>query len=154
MPDFSLQTIVQPEAPDAPFYLAAIQGAPPAQMTITAYGYAGELARQAALNLAYQHEVFAELIIPTQLSPFAVDPILESVSRTKNLLVIEEGGFSLGWGAEVLARAIEKSGLRLRRARRCAARDLPIPASGPLEQVVLPSQEDIVQAALGLLRNN
>ena len=88
-----------------------------------------ELARQAALVLAYEHEIFVELLVPNQLSPFELGPLLGSVNRTGRLLVIEEGSLRLGWGAEVLAQATEALGPRLECAKRIGAQDLPVPAS-------------------------
>jgi pyruvate/2-oxoglutarate/acetoin dehydrogenase E1 component len=131
----------------APAYRLRVRQAPPANLTLAAYGYMADLARQAVLRLAYEHEIFTELVVLTQLAPFAVQPVIESVQHSQRLLVIEEGGLSLGWGAEMLARASEALGPSLRCARRVAARDLPIPASGPLEQAVLPGVEAILHAA-------
>ena len=128
-------------------YALSIHGAPPPQITLGAYGYMAELARQAALKLAYEHEIFVEVLVPTQLAPFTLDPLLESVDRTGRLLVIEEGSLSLGWGAEVLAQAAEVFGTRLESAQRLGAQDSPVPASGPLEKAVLPNLEDIIKAA-------
>ncbi|HBY08257.1 MAG TPA: hypothetical protein DEH22_10890 [Chloroflexi bacterium] len=107
------------------------------------------LAREAALQLAYEHEIFSEIVIPTQLSPFdgTILPLTESVARSGRLLTIEEGTYSLGWGAEVLARLVENLGPRLRVARRLAAAETPVPASGVLEEVSLPGVAEIVAAA-------
>ncbi len=92
-----------------PTYCLSIRGAPPASTTIAAYGYMAELAKQAAMRLAYEYEIFVELLIPTQLSPFEDDPILQSARQTGSLLVVEEGNLTLGWGAEVVARVAEAS---------------------------------------------
>jgi pyruvate/2-oxoglutarate/acetoin dehydrogenase E1 component len=129
-----------------------LHDAPPPAITITAYGYMAELARQAILRLAYEQEVFAELIVPSRLSPFDIATLLASLQRTKKLLTVEEGTYSLGWGAEVLARVAESPEISILAAQRLAARDLPIPASGPLEDTVLPGVEDIIQAAMKLAR--
>ncbi len=131
----------------APTYTLSMRGAPAPGLTILAYGYMAELARQAVFQLAYEHEIFAELVVPTQLSPFENDPISASIGRTRRVLAVEEGTLTLGWGAEILARASEEMGTNLLVSRRVAARDLPIPASGPLEQAVLPGVADIVEAA-------
>jgi pyruvate dehydrogenase E1 component beta subunit len=111
------------------------------------------LAREAALKLAYEREIFVELIVPTLLTPFdsPMQPILESVRRTQRLLVVEEGTLSLGWGTEVLARAAESLGTRLKAARRVAAQEGPVPASMVLEKNALPDIDDIVHAAQALL---
>ena len=129
-------------------YTLTLHAAPPPTITLATYGYMAELSRQAALKLAYEHEVFIEILILTQLSPFEVEPVLASASRTRRLLTVEEGTYSLGWGAEILARAVEALGPILQSARRLAARDLPIPSSGPLEAAVLPSVEQIVEYCL------
>ena len=107
----------------------------------------GELAREAALQLAYEYEIFTELIIPTQLAPFQapMQAILASVEQTQRLLVAEEGTISLGWGAEILARATEAFGPHLKAARRVASKDIPTPASTVLEKSALPDVGDIVR---------
>ena len=86
----------------------------------------------------------------TGLAPFELAPLLDSTHRTGRLLVLEEGSLSAGWGAEIGARCVEALGPRLRRLKRLAAADLPVPASGPLEQAVLPDLERILRAAQSL----
>ena len=132
-----------------PSYQLRIAGAPPPDITLTAYGYSAELARDAMKRLAYEREIFCELIIPTQVSPFEPTEVIASASRTKRLLTVEEGTITLGWGAEVVARVIEDLGSGCK-AQRIAAADMPIPAAGLLEAAVLPQIEDILEAAVGL----
>jgi len=143
-----------PKPSDQPYptYLIKVQSAPEPVLTVAAYGYMAELARQAVLQLAYQHEIFVELIVPTQLSPFEINPILESAGRTGHLLAVEEGTLSLGWSAEIVAQAAETLGTRLKAAQRLGALDLPIPASKPLEEAVLPDIEDIILAAKSMIK--
>jgi pyruvate/2-oxoglutarate/acetoin dehydrogenase E1 component len=131
-----------------PTYTLSIRGAPPATLTIGAYGYMAELARQAVIRLAYEHEIFVELVVPTQLSPFLVEPIISSVSHTGALLTVEEGTFTLGWGAEVLARVAEELGTHSVSYHRLAAKEVPVPASGPLEVEALPGVDHIIQSAI------
>ena len=128
-------------------YHLTVSGAPPATLTLAAYGYMAELALQAALRLAYEHEIFSELVVLTQLAPFDVQAVIASVKRTNRLLVIEEGTLSLGWGAEVLARTAEALSQRPLQLRRLAAREYPVPASGVLESAVLPDLEAIISSA-------
>ncbi|MBI4730765.1 MAG: alpha-ketoacid dehydrogenase subunit beta [Chloroflexi bacterium] len=118
-------------------------------LTIATYGYNFELARAAALDLMMEHEAFCELVLFSQLSPFGLQPLAASLRRTGNLLTVEEGTLSLGWGAEVAARCVEAvEGLRVRRV---AARDLPVANAKSLEDAILPSVQDIVNAALELV---
>ncbi len=155
---------------NAPCYTLRVQGAPKPTLTLAAYGYMAELARQAALKLAYEHEIFVELVIPTCLrrslpfelsttqrelystqAPIDMQPLLASLESTGRLLVIEEGTLTLGWGAEIIARCAEVLGTGLRCCRRVAAQESPIPASGPLENAVLPGLDDIIQAVQSMI---
>ncbi|MDY6846443.1 MAG: transketolase C-terminal domain-containing protein [Chloroflexota bacterium] len=130
---------------DFPFYELRLKGAPAAGVTLAAYGYMAKLAMDAMHQIAYQHEIFCELLVPTQLAPFEIDPLLASVRRTSRLLTIEEGTLSLGWGAEVLARTSEALGADLKAARRVAAKETVVPAAPNLEAEVLPGVGDIIQ---------
>jgi len=149
--DFDLSQVETPGY--APAYRLRLSGAPPSNLTITAHGHMADLAHKAAKRLAYEYEIFADVIIPTQLAPFTIAPVLESLNSTRRLLSAEEGTLTLGWGAELLARTSEAMGSNLLAARRVAARDLPVPA-GPLEDSVLPGIEDIVQAAISLVKES
>jgi pyruvate/2-oxoglutarate/acetoin dehydrogenase E1 component len=134
-----------------PVYTLRMAGAPAPTLSITAYGYMAELARQAVLRLAYEHEIFTELVVFTGLSPFDARPVIESARRTGCLLAVEEGSLTLGWGAEVIALCAETLGARLEKSARLAALDLPVPASGPLEETVLPGLESIIARARSLV---
>jgi pyruvate/2-oxoglutarate/acetoin dehydrogenase E1 component len=134
-----------------PAFRLSLKGAPAPQITLAAYGYMAQLAQQTIIDLAYRREIFADLVVLTQLSPFDLEPVLACAARSGRLLAVEEGSLSLGWGAEVVAQASETLGPRLKAAGRCAARDAVIPASAPLEAAVLPGAADIFTAALRLV---
>ena len=71
----------------------------------------------------------------------------ESVARTGRLVVAEEGPRSWGWGAEVIARAAERWGGRLKAAPvRVAGQDVPLPTARPLEDHVLPGAAEVRRA--------
>ncbi len=125
----------------------SLRGAPKPQITLTAYGYMAHLALQALHSLAYEHEIFAELVIPTRLSPAHLDPLIESLQRSGRLLAVEEGTGSWGWGAEVLARAAETLGPKLKRAGRITAQETVIPVAADLEEACLPQVSDIISQA-------
>jgi pyruvate/2-oxoglutarate/acetoin dehydrogenase E1 component len=132
-----------------PFPFLILNPAYPARLTLATYGYNFELTRQAVIELMMEHEIFCDVIVFTQLSPFDLDPLFACLARTRRLLTVEEGTLTLGWGAEVAARAVEAvDGLRVRRA---AALDLPIANSKPLEDSILPSVGSIVRSAVSLL---
>jgi pyruvate/2-oxoglutarate/acetoin dehydrogenase E1 component len=136
-------------APFTNYILRNTDNLPP-QLTIATYGYNFELARAAAHELMYEHEVFPEIVLFSQLSPFELDPLFDSLRHTRRLLTVEEGTLTLGWGAEIAARAAEQ--VRDAKIRRVAGLDLPIANSKTLEDAILPAQETILKAALALVK--
>jgi len=145
--EYDLQEVGIATGCQQPFYKLSLASAPPSQLTLAAYGYMAHLALEALHTLAYEHEIFCDLLVPTQLAPFELSPMFDSVRRTGRLLAVEEGTFSLGWGAEVLARTAEALGSGLRKAGRVAARETVIPAAPSLEAACLPDSADIVTKA-------
>jgi len=129
-----------------PAYRVTVRGAPPPSITLATYGYMAELARQALLKLAYEYEIFAELVVLTQLAPLDIAPVLESAAATGRLLTIEEGNGPGSWGAEVLAGCAANLGGSLKAAGRVAGAHTPIPAAAGLERAALPEVEDIIRA--------
>jgi pyruvate/2-oxoglutarate/acetoin dehydrogenase E1 component len=136
-----------------PTYTFTLKEAPAAQLTITAYGYMAGLALEAAQQLAYEYEVFVEVVIPTLIS-FPTEGLDETLSaslkKSRHLLAVEEGSYTLGWGAEVLARAAELN--LVKGSARVAAANQPIPASMPMEEKTLPSAADILESALRVVK--
>jgi pyruvate/2-oxoglutarate/acetoin dehydrogenase E1 component len=134
-----------------PSYRLCVAGAPDPELTLAAYGHMSSLARTAALKLAYEHEIFAEILVFTQLSPVPRAPVQESLARTKRLLTLEEAPPAAAWGAELVALASEHVGIGLRGGR-VGAIAMPVPAAGPLEEAVLPGVDDVVRAAIALVK--
>lgn len=132
-----------------PTIIFRLPGHPP-QLTIATYGYNFELVRAAFLELLMEYEIFSEIVLFSQLSPFELEPLLYSLQFTRKLMTVEEGTLTLGWGAEVTARAVETlNGLKIKRV---SALDLPIANARTLEAAILPSQNSITQAALSLVK--
>jgi acetoin:2,6-dichlorophenolindophenol oxidoreductase subunit beta len=71
--------------------------------TVVAYGYQAELARRVLERLAIEEEIFAELLVPAQISPMDWAPVEASASVTGSLLTVEEGTAGHSWGTEVAA---------------------------------------------------
>jgi pyruvate/2-oxoglutarate/acetoin dehydrogenase E1 component len=121
----------------------------PPQLTIATYGFNFELVRAAVLELLIEYEIFAEIVLFSQLSPFHLEVLFQSLRRTYKLLTVEEGSQTLGWGAEIAACAAEKAkGLTIKRV---AALDLPVANAKSLEEAILPSVKGIINVALELV---
>jgi len=119
--------------------------------TIVTYGGMLPIVLDAVTELVLEHEIFCEVVALSQLVPVELDPVLESVGRTRALVTAEEGTLTGGFGAEIAARAQESAWSDLRApVQRIAARDGIIPSARPLEDAMLPSVEDVVAAVLSL----
>ena len=81
-----------------------------------------------------------EVIDLRTLVPWDSELVLESVSRTGRLVTVEEGPYSGGWGAEVVAHvAAQLHGQLKAPPLRITSPDVPIPFAGALEERYLPT---------------
>jgi 2-oxoisovalerate dehydrogenase E1 component len=134
-----------------PFATSVVSPAQPPDLTIVAFGRMSGLAERAAAELLEQEEISAELVFPLLVSPLHVDAILESVTRTGRLLVVEEGAAGFDLASEVIASvATAYRGTEALRVRRLAAHPAPIPSSVELERLVLPGQREIYDSCVEL----
>jgi pyruvate dehydrogenase E1 component beta subunit len=93
-----------------------------------------------------------EVIDPRTLVPLDMETIIASVERTGRALVVQEAVRTAGAGAEIAARIQEAAFFSLDApVWRLGALDTPIPQSPDLEQLVIPSTEQIEAAARELV---
>lgn len=119
--------------------------------TIVTYGGMVPVVLEAVTELILEHEIFCEVVALSQLLPMELDAVLESVARTGALVTAEEGTLTGGFGAEIAARIQEAAWSDLRGpVQRVAARDGIIPSARSLEDAMLPSAHDVVEAIVAL----
>jgi pyruvate dehydrogenase E1 component beta subunit len=94
----------------------------------------------------------AEVLDLRTLWPWDEAAVMESVSRTGRLLVVHEAVTTGGFGAEIVARATEQLGPRLKAAARIGQPRVPVPFAPPLEDTLKPTAGKIAAAAEALLR--
>jgi pyruvate/2-oxoglutarate/acetoin dehydrogenase E1 component len=94
----------------------------------------------------------AEVIDLRTVRPLDRVTVVESVEKTNNLVVVEEGPVTGGWAGEVLAVAVENALGYVDDAWRIATADHPIPYSPPLEDAFLPNGAHIAAAVRERLR--
>jgi pyruvate/2-oxoglutarate/acetoin dehydrogenase E1 component len=92
----------------------------------------------------------ADVIDLRTLVPMDAATVLESVARTGNLIVVQEGPVSGGWAATLLARLIIAGADLSFRPVVLASNDAPVPYATGLEAAWLPSVARIVDAAAGM----
>ncbi len=123
-----------------------------ADLTIVTYGAMTEIVEDAMARAFETEEILAEYLIPSQLAPLRIEPILESARRTGRLLVVEEGTTPWGFGAELMAGVSERLRDQTLRQSRVGAYHLPIPNARTAEDCVLPDVDRIVRAMRELVR--
>jgi 2-oxoisovalerate dehydrogenase E1 component len=123
-----------------------------ADVTIVTYGGMTEIVEKSMAACFEEDEVVAEYLVPVQIAPLRIEPIVESVRRTGRLVVAEEGTMPWGFGAEVIARVSEALAENPPRCARVAAHHLPIPCARPAEEAVLPDIDRVIDAVRRVMR--
>lgn len=123
----------------------------PASVTVVSYGAAAELGEKALEWLLLEHELYGDLIVLTQLWPLDATAIIESLARSRHLLVIEPHVATYGIGAAVACAAAEALDASFR-LRVLGAKPYPIPSARVLEDQVLPNLAGVEHALAQLLR--
>jgi len=105
----------------------------------------------AAELLASRHDLSVEIIDPRTLYPFDMESVITSVKKTRHLVVAHEAVRDYGWGAEFVASVAEEAWSELDAAPvRLGGRRSPIPYSEPLENAVIPSVDQVIDAVLAV----
>ena len=112
-------------------------------ITLVTLSYSVELALGAAIELE-KEGISVEVIDLRSIVPLDMETVLESVSKTQRLLVVDEDYLSFGLTGEIITRVIENIGPNsLKQIKRHAVPDVPIPAARSIEEVIMPSQKSI-----------
>lgn len=150
-----LLTLTPGEVPEGeylvPFGSADIKR-PGTDVTIVATGWMVARALAAAEQLAGEG-VSAEVIDPRTLAPLDTATIVESVSRTGHLVLVDQATRHASASA-VIAAEVAESGFGYLKApvKQVTALDTPIPYSKPMEEHVLPDEAKIMAAVRQVLR--
>lgn len=124
---------------------------PGRDVTLIAYGGTVFKALEAAETLA-RDGIEAEVIDLRVLRPLDSDTIMTSVTRTRRVVIVDEGWRSGSLSAEIAARIAEDGFYELDAPiRRVCSREVPIPYPAHLEQAALPQPAMIVAAARELV---
>jgi acetoin:2,6-dichlorophenolindophenol oxidoreductase subunit beta len=146
---------VKGEVPSDPDFLIPIGKADVkitgTDVTLVAVAGAMRATLEAAKTLSAEG-IAPEVIDPRTLKPLDMDTILESVSKTRRLVVIENGHRMANVGAEIAAVVCEQAFDCLAKPIiRLSAPDVHVPFSPALEQLLYPTKEKIVATVKSLL---
>jgi pyruvate dehydrogenase E1 component beta subunit len=111
------------------------------------------LAREAAEQLENEG-VSVEVVDVRVLNPFHAEKIIESVKKTKNLLVVDSGWMSGGFSAEIIAKVVEQLPVNCLNNPpvRIALPDAPAPTSRELEKAYYTLTDDVVKAVRKIVK--
>ncbi len=124
-----------------------------ADLTIVTWSAAVPFVEEAVETLAARG-ISADALDLRTLWPWDEDAVCASAARTRRLLVVHEAVTTAGFGAEVLARVLERLGpAALRGATRLGQPRVPVPFAPPLEDALKPDASKVIAAAEGLLRS-
>ena len=123
-------------------------------VSLVCYGGTLDKTLEAAETLAAQG-IEADVLDLRVLRPLDEAAILETVSRTHRLVIVDEGWRSGSLSAEVAARVAERAFYQLDAPiRRVCSAEVPIPYPKHLEDAALPQPDAIVAAVRELLGAN
>jgi pyruvate dehydrogenase E1 component beta subunit len=103
--------------------------------------------------LEEQEEISAEVIDLRTLRPLDMHTVIESVKKTNRAVIVEDAWKFGGFGGELAAQIMEQAFDYLDApVARVACKDVPLPYNRNLEFAALPSEEDVVEAVLGMFK--
>lgn len=116
-------------------------------LTLFCYGSAYYICAEAAEELA-KEGISAEVVDLRSLKPLDMETIAQSIKKTYRGVMVHEacltGGFGAEFAAVVQAELFDYLDAPILRV---GAKDVPMPFSPPLEDFVLPSVADVIEAA-------
>jgi pyruvate dehydrogenase E1 component beta subunit len=97
--------------------------------------------------------ISCEVIDPRTLVPFDYQTVINSLKKTKRLMIVHEDTYTNGWGAQ-LGSYIAEHEIYLLDApiKRVATYDVPIPFAPVMENFVVPSVKRIIDEANQLMK--
>ena len=121
-------------------------------VTLVGISYMAVECMRAAHQLA-SVGISAEVIDPVSLNPLDMDTIVESVRKTRRLVVADTGWLFCGMTAEIIAQVIERlQGHADIRVARQGYAAVPCPTTKNLENLFYASMQTVAAAAFRLVR--
>ena len=113
-------------------------------VTVICWGGMANIVLECLPQLFEESEILVEVIVLSRISPLNYDVILESVIKTKRLVIVEEGTMFCGIGSEISASVheITKGSIT---SKRLASLPVPIPSVKSLEKKVLVNTNHVIK---------
>ena len=118
-------------------------------VTIVTYGGMVTTVEQ-SVEMLMQEEISVDILAISLLSPLDKDSLINAISKSRIVVVVEEGIADHGFGTTVVSTLAESSKFKDSRFLRIGSAISPIPAAPTLESKVLPEKETIVRQILDM----
>ena len=121
-------------------------------ITLVGSGYSSLLCKDACLKL--KGKISCDFFDLRILNPMNLKSVIDSVSKTGRLLVVDGGWSSCGVASEVITEVIENLdsiSLLKQAPQRITIKDAPAPTSKYLEQIYYPNVDDVYTKILTML---
>lgn len=118
-------------------------------ITLVAAGYSVQLCLDAAAILQ-REGISAEVIDLRIINPLKPDLIIQSVCKTKRLVVVDGGWSNCGLAGEIIATVVERINLNqlVMKPKRITLPDAPAPTSCTLENIYYPNANSIANTIM------
>jgi pyruvate/2-oxoglutarate/acetoin dehydrogenase E1 component len=114
--------------------------------TVVAIGRMVSVAEEAAKELEGSG-IRIEIIDPRAVSPLDLETILESVEKTGRLVVVDEASPRCNIATDISAQVVSEAFGDLKApVKMVSPPHVPVPFAGPLEDLYIPSAQDIINA--------
>jgi pyruvate dehydrogenase E1 component beta subunit len=101
-----------------------------------------------AAKLLEEYDISAEVVDPRTLWPLDEKTLIESAKKTSRAMVVDEGYGRYGVTGEIASVIAEGAFYNLEApVKRMGAMHVPIPFSPPLEDVTVPTDQTVFEAA-------
>ena len=121
-------------------------------VTLVGSGHAALLAMKSSQVLE-ERGISSEVIDIRVLNPFKPEILIDSVNKTKKLIVVDSGWKSSGFSSEIITSVVENimPGTLLKTPKRITLPDAPAPTSRVLEQAYYTKVEEIIESVEELI---
>ena len=114
--------------------------------TVVAIGRMVSVAQEAAKELQGSG-ISIEIIDPRTVSPLDLETVLESVEKTGRLVVVDEASPRCNIATDISAQVVSEAFGDLKApVKMVSPPHVPVPFAGPLEDLYIPSAQDIINA--------
>jgi 2-oxoisovalerate dehydrogenase E1 component len=114
-------------------------------LTIVTYGGMVTEVIESISDLFFVYDIKTEVLVLSKINPIEYDEILNSISVTKRLVVVEEGSSVAGIASEIISSIAEKVTFKVEYLK-IGALPVPIPSVKSLESQVIPNKSTIIKA--------